>query len=78
MIEHIVLFRWKPEATPEQVAETMEGLRGRKDRISGILSLTCGADFSGRAQGYTRPGRPPRGPGGARRLRPAPRPPRRR
>ncbi len=53
MIEHIVLFRWKPEATPEQVAGAVEGLRGLKDRVPGILSLTCGADFSGRAQGYT-------------------------
>ncbi len=53
MIEHVVLFRWKPEATGEQVAEVMEGLRGLKDRIPGIVTLACGADFSGRAQGYT-------------------------
>lgn len=53
MIEHIVLFRWKPEATKEQVARGMEGLRGLKDSIPGITDLACGADFSGRAQGYT-------------------------
>ena len=53
MIEHIVLFRWKPEATDDQVAGIMEGLRGLKDRIPGIVTLACGADFSGRAQGYT-------------------------
>ena len=53
MIEHIVLFRWKPEATDEQVAAVMEGLRGLKDSVPGILALACGVDFSGRAQGYT-------------------------
>ncbi len=52
MIEHIVLFRWKPEATAEQVAAGMEALRGLQDRIPGVAALTCGADFSGRAQGY--------------------------
>lgn len=53
MIEHIVLFRWKPEATEEQVAAGMDGLRGLKGSIPGIAALACGADFSGRAQGYT-------------------------
>lgn len=51
MIEHIVLFRWKSEATGEQVAEGMEGLRGLKERIPGIVALACGADFSGRGRG---------------------------
>ncbi len=53
MIEHIVLFRWKPEATDEQVAAGMDGLRGLKNRVPGIVAMDCGADFSGRAQGYT-------------------------
>ena len=53
MIEHIVLFRWKPEATPEQIAGVIAALRGLKDQVPGVLTLACGADFSGRAQGYT-------------------------
>lgn len=53
MIEHIVLFRWKPGATDAQVAGAMEALRGLKDQIAGIVTLECGVDFSGRAQGYT-------------------------
>ena len=53
MIEHIVLFRWTSDATPEQIEEVLAGLRGLQGRISGILNLTCGEDFSGRAQGYT-------------------------
>ncbi len=53
MIEHIVLFRWKIEATAEQIGAGIEGLRALKDSIPGIASLACGADFSGKAQGYT-------------------------
>ena len=53
MIQHIVLFRWKTEATAQQIAAGMEGLRALKDSIPGITALACGADFSGRAQGYT-------------------------
>ena len=53
MIEHIVLFRWKPEATTDQIAQGMNALRGLQNSIPGIVALACGADFSGRAQGYT-------------------------
>ena len=53
MIEHVILFRWKPETTDTQITAVMEGLQGLKDQIPGILALACGADFSGRAQGYT-------------------------
>ncbi len=53
MIEHIILFRRKPEITDAQIAAVMESLRGLKDQIPGIVTLACGADFSGRAQGYT-------------------------
>ncbi len=53
MIEHIVLFRWTPEAEEAQIAQVMDGLRGLGDQIPGIVGLACGADFSGRAQGYT-------------------------
>lgn len=53
MIKHIILLRWKPEAADEQVAAGMDGLRGLRDRVPGIVALTCGMDFSGNAQGYT-------------------------
>ncbi len=53
MIEHIVLFRWTQDAAPDDFAEVMEGLRGLQEQIPGIVDLTCGEDFSGRAQGYT-------------------------
>jgi hypothetical protein len=53
MIEHIVLMQWKPDATPGQIEQVMTGLRGMRGQIPGILDLTCGENFSDRAQGYT-------------------------
>lgn len=53
MVEHIVLFRWKPGTAPEAVDRVMQELQGLKLKISGILELTCGANFSDRAQGFT-------------------------
>ena len=53
MIEHIVLFRWTPQATGEQVEQAMTGLRALKATVPGIADLTCGANFSDCSQGYT-------------------------
>jgi hypothetical protein len=51
-VDHIVLFRWKPDASPEAVAAAVEGLRALKAKIPGILDLSCGMNFSARSQGY--------------------------
>jgi hypothetical protein len=53
MIEHIVLFKWKEDAAPQAIAEVLTELRGLKTQIDGITGLTCGANFSERAQGFT-------------------------
>ena len=53
MIEHIVLFRWTPDATTDAIGQVLDGLNGLRGQIPGIVDLTCGEDFSGRAQGYT-------------------------
>jgi hypothetical protein len=53
MVEHIVLFRWKEDATPEAIAKVFDGLRALKGKIPGLVELTCGPDFSGRARGFT-------------------------
>ena len=52
-VEHIVLFQWTPEAKPEEIERAVEGLRALKDRIPGILDLTCGRNFTDRGKGYT-------------------------
>ena len=53
MIEHLVLFRWSADASPEAIAQAMDGLRALRGQIPGIRDLTCGEDFGTRAQGYT-------------------------
>jgi len=52
MIEHVVLFRWKPGTPPDQIARAIQGLRGLRDKVPGILDLTCGENFSPRSQGF--------------------------
>jgi len=53
MIEHIVLFRWREEASQEAVDRAVAELRKLKGKIPGIVDLSCGANFSDRANGYT-------------------------
>jgi hypothetical protein len=52
MVEHVVLFKLKPEATEEQRRAMLEGLRGMRQAIPGIVDLSCGTNFSARSQGY--------------------------
>ena len=52
-IVHVVLFKWKPDATPEQIERVMQGLSALKSRVPGIVDLVCGTNFCDRAQGYT-------------------------
>jgi antibiotic biosynthesis monooxygenase (ABM) superfamily enzyme len=53
MIEHVVLFRLKPEASAADVDAMLEALHGLKAKIPGIVDLTAGTNFSDRAKGYT-------------------------
>ena len=53
MVEHILLMRWTEEASQEAIDSAVAELRGLKGKIAGIVDLTCGANFSDRAQGYT-------------------------
>ena len=53
MIEHIVLIRWTEQASQEAIDTVMTELRGLKGKIDVIVELSCGADFSERAKGYT-------------------------
>jgi hypothetical protein len=53
MIEHIVLFRWNDTASSEAQENAMTELRKLKNKIPGIVDLSCGTNFSDRAKGYT-------------------------
>lgn len=52
-VVHIVLFKWAEDATPEQIEAVMTGLRGMQGRIEGLEYVSCGENFSTRAQGFT-------------------------
>jgi hypothetical protein len=53
MIEHLVLFQWTADASPEAIAHVVTELRALKGQIPGVVDLTCGTNFSSRSQGYT-------------------------
>jgi hypothetical protein len=42
MIRHIVVFRWKPEATEERVSQIADELRSLPARIPEIKAYHCG------------------------------------
>jgi hypothetical protein len=44
MFRHVVMLRWKPEATPAQRAAVENGLAGLPARIPEIASYTIGTD----------------------------------
>ena len=46
MVEHILLIRWKDEARQEAIDNAQEGLRGPKNKIAGIVEVSCGANVS--------------------------------
>jgi len=45
MIYHIVLFKLKPEVTPEKLEEMMSQTRAQLLKISEVLSLKCGKNI---------------------------------
>ncbi len=53
MVEHIVLFKWKSEATAEQIAAAIKGLGDLKEQVPNILNLSVGENFTDRGQGFT-------------------------
>lgn len=54
MVEHIVCFKLKPDATPEQEATLIEMLQGLKSKIPTVVDLSVGRTFTPeRGQGFT-------------------------
>ena len=53
MVEHIVLFRWTEKPSQGAMDRAVAELRGLKGKISGVVDLSCGANFSDRAKGCT-------------------------
>ena len=42
MVEHIVLFKMKPQSTPAEKEELIRRLRGLAGKIDGIVDLSAG------------------------------------
>ena len=54
-LRHVVLFKFKDDATKEQVKEIVEAFRALPKKIDAIADFEYGTDVSveGRAQGFT-------------------------
>jgi quinol monooxygenase YgiN len=54
-LRHVVLFKFKPEATQEQLQQIVEAFRGLPKKIDGITAFEWGTDVSpeGKSAGFT-------------------------
>jgi hypothetical protein len=52
MIEHIVLFRFKPETKPEVLTAILKELRALKSLVPSVADLSAGQNFCDRSQGF--------------------------
>jgi len=51
-IAHIVLFKFKPTATPEQIGKAVKEAF-KLSSIDGVLEIIAGENFTQRSKGYT-------------------------
>lgn len=53
MIDHLVLFAVKEDASAADVEDLLSSLKALKEKIPGVVDFSVGEDFSGRAGDYT-------------------------
>ena len=53
VVDHLVFFAVRDDASPEKVEDLLSSIRGLKDEVPGTVDLSVGEDFSGRSGGYT-------------------------
>jgi hypothetical protein len=53
VVDHLVFFAMKEDASPEEVEDLLSSIRGLKDEVPGVVDLSVGEDFSGRSGGYS-------------------------
>ena len=53
MVDHLVFFAVREDASPEEVRDLLDSIRGLKDEVPGTVDLSVGEDFSGRSGDYT-------------------------
>ncbi|NEP08250.1 MAG: Dabb family protein [Okeania sp. SIO2G4] len=52
MIVHIVLFKWHPDTSAENITSVMSALKGMKGKVPEIIDISCGNNFSELSQGF--------------------------
>lgn len=50
---HIVMFKFKADASPEKIQNLKNEILKQKGTVSGLLDISFGEDFTGRAKGFT-------------------------
>ncbi|CAN5747880.1 hypothetical protein BH23ACT11_BH23ACT11_11090 [soil metagenome] len=53
MVDHLVLFAVRDDASEEDVADLLSSIRALKGSVGSVVDLSVGADFSGRTGEYT-------------------------
>jgi hypothetical protein len=53
LVDHLVLFARKDDASAEEAEDLVSSLRNLRDSIQNVVDLSVGEDFSGRGKGYT-------------------------
>ncbi len=51
MVEHLVMFKFKPDVSAAEMEAAAAALRALKDKIPGVIHLTAGMNFTERAAG---------------------------
>ncbi|MGH3088499.1 MAG: Dabb family protein [Rubrobacteraceae bacterium] len=53
MVDHLVFFAVREDATTDEVQDLISSLKNLKDEVPGVVELSVGEDFSGRSGEYT-------------------------
>jgi Stress responsive A/B Barrel Domain len=53
VVDHLVFFEVRAEASPEVVEDLVSSIHALRDEVSSTVDLSVGEDFSGRSGGYT-------------------------
>lgn len=53
MVDHLVFFAAREEASPEDIEDLVSSIRGLGDAIPSVVDLSVGEDFTGRSGEYT-------------------------
>jgi quinol monooxygenase YgiN len=53
MVDHLVFFAVREEASQEEVEDLVSSIRALRDEVPSTVDLSVGEDFSGRSGGHT-------------------------